>query len=374
MRTITFFCALFFLLLSCTSNQAHLESGKQLLTAPDKPSETGYFKNHFELAEIIQIQTGDDFLISDIKKLIRHKDKIIVLSGTNNTVFVVNAKNGSIEMQINKIGIGPGEYKAIIDIAFDELSDQILIYNDYYKLLFFDIQGKFLSEIKVDGTYEGVSWHDGEVFFHNKLEGYSCRPYLVKILNLKTNTWREVGDDRKVDFPIRSLGRQIVKSKQLWFTAPLDFNLLHFNKNKIAIPYEIALSNTVTDEHLIKESASSPQKFFEEVMRNNLIYAVNSIRETTDHLVFRSNQGGIFIINKNDNKVYWDSYVEESSLGIDLTYYYPHDGDDGKIMFILPAEVYTQHLQSNKMNNATPLDIKADDNPILIFYKQKSIQ
>ncbi|SEK19884.1 6-bladed beta-propeller [Parapedobacter koreensis] len=374
MRTITFFCALFFLLLSCTSNQAILESEKQLLTAPDKPSETGYFKNHFELAEIIQIQTSDDFLISDIKKLIRHKDNVILFSGTNNTVFIINAKNGNIETRINKIGTGPGESKTIIDISFDESSEQLLIYNDYYKLLFFDIQGKFLSEIKVDGTYEGISWYDGEVFFHNKLQGYSCYPYLVKILRLKTNTWREIGHDRRVDFPIRTLGRQMVKSKQLWFTAPLDFNLFHFNKNQVQIPYELSLSNTVTDERLIKESTSNPQRFFEEVTGNNLIYAVNSIRETTDHLVFRSNQGGIFIINKNENKIYWDSYVEETLLGMDLTYYYPHDGDDDKIMFILPAEVYTQHMQSNPKSSATPLKIKEDDNPILIFYKQKNIQ
>ncbi len=373
MKPTVFFSILLFFLQSCTSNQAYLEGGKQLLTAPPKPSEIGYFQNHFEIAEIIPIQTGDDFLISDIKKLIRYKDKVILLSGNNNTVFVINAKNGDIEERIHKIGTGPGEFKSILDIAFDELSEQLLIYNDYSKLLFFDLQGKFLSEITVDGIYEGISWYNGEVLLHNKLEGYSCYPYLFKVLNSKDNTWKEVGHNGKVDFPIRGQGRQMVKSKQLWFTAPLDFNLFNYGKNQLHIPYELSLLNDVSDEHLIKESTSNPQKFFQEVMSNHLIYTVNSIRETTDHLVFRSNQEGIFVINKNENKVYWDKYVEEKSLSINLTYYYPHEGDDDKIMFILPAEVYTQHAQSDSENNTNLQKIREDDNPILIFYKQKNM-
>ena len=372
MKVISLFCAFLFLLLSCTSNQVVFDHNKQLLSAPNEPQENSYFKDHFEIDEIIKIQTSEDLLISDIKRLIRFEDKIILLSGENKSIFVINAENGHIDTHINRIGTGPGESNNIIDIAYDEFSERILVYNDYYKLILFDVQGEFLSEIKVDGIYEGISWIDGEVVFHSRLEGYSSFPYLVKVLNLATNTWREIGHDVPVDFAIRSLGRTMVKSKHLWFAAPLDYNLFYFNKGEVHNPYEILMSKIVT-EGLIQESKSNPQYFFQEVIGKELIYALNSIRETTDYLVFRPNLGGIFIVDKNEDEIYWDSYVEEDLLDINLTYYYPHDGNDDKIMFVLPAEVYAQHQQSNHHSSKTMLDVKEDDNPILIFYKQKNI-
>lgn len=357
---------------ACTSQLVHVEEGKQLLNPPAEPTEEGYFTDHFEIAEIIPIQTSEAFLVSDIKRVIRYQDKVILLSGKNNTVFVINADNGRIETHIHKIGKGPGEWRLILDIAFDEQSEQILIYNDYSKLLTFDLQGQFLSESNVDGLYENIHVYNEEVFFHNKLEGYSCYPYLIDVLNRKDNTWRVIGRDEKIDFPIRVSGRQMVKSKQLWFTAPLDFNLFSYDKEQIRTPYELAIPDAGLDENLINKATSNPMLFFGEVAKNNLIYSINSIRETSDYIVFHANQGGLFTINKKENEVHWDKSVEELSLHMKLTYY-PHDGDDDKIMFILPAEAYTQHAKSNPGSSDNSLDVKEYDNPILIFYKQKSI-
>lgn len=53
--------------------------------------------------------------------------------------------------------------------------------------------------------------------------------------------------------------------------------------------------------------------------------------------------------------------------------YYPHDGDDDKIMFILPAEAYAKNIKVNGVQMDKVLDVDEFDNPILIFYKQKDI-
>src|SRR5690606_30935474 len=178
----------------------------------------------------------------------------------------------------------------------DEQFQQILIYNDYSKLLFFDLKGQFLSELQVDEIYEEMNWQDGKVFFHNKLEGYSSYPYSLKILNIENKTWEDVGNNRKVDFPIRIQGRQMVRSKQLWFTAPLDFNLFNYEKNYTRTPYELSFLNSEINESLVNMSVSDPQKFFQEVMTKKQIYGINAIRETNVYLIFRSNQEGIFIL------------------------------------------------------------------------------
>lgn len=367
-----FFIVLYFLLHSCSSIPPYVDGNTHFLSIPEQPSEEGYFKGHFEIAEIIPIQTSDTFLISDIKRLIRYRDKIILLSSKNNTVFVVNAKNGEIEESIQRIGAGPGESKFILDIAFDEQFQQILIYNDYSKLLFFDLKGQFLSELQVDEIYEEMNWQDGKVFFHNKLEGYSSYPYSLKILNIENKTWEDVGNNRKVDFPIRIQGRQMVRSKQLWFTAPLDFNLFNYEKNYTRTPYELSFLNSEINESLVNMSVSDPQKFFQEVMTKKQIYGINSIRETNDYLIFRSNQEGIFILDKKQDQVYWDQFVEEKTIDMNLTNYFPHEGDDNKIMFILhPDELYRKHKKADLSNIEMLSEVEVDDNPILIFYKQK---
>ena len=89
-------------------------------------------------------------------------------------------------------------------------------------------------------------------------------------------------------------------------------------------------------------------------------------------MVFRSNQEGIFILDKNTNRVYWDKYVEEKALAMKLTQYYPHDGDDAKIMFIVSADYYTENIQNNAENRKIVGEVKNDDNPLLLFYKQKN--
>lgn len=365
-----FLCILYILFQSCSSSKEYKTTGQQLLHVPSQPSADNFFNNHFEIAEIIPIQTTDTFLISDIKKLIRYKDQMFLLSGQNNTVYIIN-KNGDIENHIHKLGTGPGESRNILDIAFDDDQKQIIIYNDYSKLLFFNIQGQFLHEIKTDDLYEGINFDNGKVIFYNKLEGYACFPYKLKIFNIKDKIWEEAGRDDKIEFPIRSQGRQLVKSKQMWFSAPLDFSLFTYNNDEIQIPYELEISNSKLDESLIEKAVSNPPQFFDAVMNNNLTYSVNSVRETTDYIVFRSNREGFFIIDKRDNSIYWDKYVQERALGMNLTSYYPHEGDDNKIMFILEADTHMENPNASLSDNIYIQKLKKEDNPILIFYKQK---
>lgn len=70
---------------------------------------------------------------------------------------MIDAHSGKLKVCIDKCGNGPGESKRIIDIAFNEELGQILLYNDFYKLLVFDLKGDFLSEVKVGEMYENVT-------------------------------------------------------------------------------------------------------------------------------------------------------------------------------------------------------------------------
>ena len=157
--------------------------------------------------------------------------------------------------------------------------------------------------------YENVTCRRGEVLFYNKLNGYSCYPYMLKIYNLKNKTWRTVGDDIKIDFPIRSRGLQMVNSKRVWFNAPLDYKLYCFEDDTPAAHYQLDISMAKLSDDLIKKSISDPQTFFNEVSMGKIVYSLNSLRETENFLIFHSNQTGLFLFDKKENKLYVDEFL-----------------------------------------------------------------
>lgn len=337
-----------------------------------------YFGRNFEIETVLPIETNDNSLISGVKKVVTYKDKVILFCDIEKKIFILDSNTGNIVNTIFRRGNGPGESNVIIDIAFDESSEHILIYNDYYKLLFYDMQGEFLGEEKVGDHYGNMTCDNGEVIFYNKSEGYSCYPYRLKIFNSKNKVWREIGNDKKIDFPIRSQGLQMVKSKRTWFTAPLDFETRIFENNEIKTPYRIDIPISGLNESLIEKSISDPTGFFIEISMGNIIYNINSVRETEKHLVFRSNHGDIFLINKSDEKIYWRKNKGNSFANISLENYYPHEGDDNRIMFIIPAEKWTERnitffadMSNSIKEKLNQMEINEDDNPILVFFKEK---
>lgn len=225
MKRIYILFILHFSLLSCFNSKIKVNRADLFLSVSENPNDASYFSRAFEVAEIIPILKNETLLISDIKKVIRNKDIIILLTGNQGHVFILDATTGECVGEIKKWGRGPGESRTILDVAFYEELEQIVIFNDYAKLLFFDLSGEFINEEEVGDLYEEINICDHEVIFHNKLEGYSCYPYAFKIFNIKNKKWRDVGNYTKIDFHIRSRGRNLVKSKQLWFTAPLDYSL-----------------------------------------------------------------------------------------------------------------------------------------------------
>ncbi len=370
MKRLILLFPLFVLLWSCSFNKTKHNSLAQILSIPDSHLDGNYFKNCFEIAEIIPIKTDDSFLISDIKKIIRYNDKIILFSKGTSHVFIIDAFTGNVEREIIMQGRGPGESRSILDIAFYAELEQIIIHNDFNKLLFFDLSGKFIFEEEVGEPYEGISIHAGELVMHNSLLGYSCFPYSFKIYNIKDRVWREVGGGDKVDFHIRSQGLNLVKSKKIWFTAPLDYRLFVLEDDEISSMFELDIPEYAINSDIAKLSISNPMSFFQKVLENNLIYSINSIRETSNFIVFKSNQPGIFIINKKNNTVYWDRSFSRQSL-LSSVGYYPHEGDDNKVMFILSPHSYTQGTAPEVDAIIDSFDIKEDDNPILIFFREK---
>jgi hypothetical protein len=378
-KNIIFFSLL--LLYAC-SDKSPKNNGKEnqiQLKVEGKSGKTQFFKEYFTLETVISIETTDEYLFSDhIKRVISYKEKLIILDSSS-SIFVVDSATGKIETCINRIGQGPGESKNIMDICVDEQTETLLVFNDYHKLLFFDLSGNFIREETFKKLYEDIIYDDGNVLFYNQGEGYSCYPYQIDKYNLKHKTLEAIGKNDRLDFPMRLYGRHIVKSKNIWFGTPLDFDLSKYSDSKIESVYKLNSTTGSLTKEIMELATSDPGKFLTVKQDNNIMYGIGSIRETEHYLLFISCRSGLFILNKETNEIHWENFVNETSLGLLLLNYFPHDGDDNRIMFFVHPGEWLRRNKDASLNNIPAalkekidsFAIEEDSNPILVFYKEK---
>ena len=288
----------------------------------------------------------------------------------------MNAYTGKVETNILFSGRGPGESSQICDIAFDEKREQILAFNDYEKLVFFSLDGRFLKEERIGKLYENITCVDDNIIFYNESNGYSCYPHTVNIYNIVNKEWKTIGQKKKVDFNVKGKGRIMVKSKNIWFTPILDYGLHVLAGDSIIVPYKLDVKRTITED-LQKMSVSDFPSFAREVQDRNILFSITSIRETEKYLIFNTNLG-FMMMDKNTLELHNSWCIDDEYLGLKLLNYFPHDGDDNKIMFIVQPDEWLQrkpyelddmpeHLKTQIEN----VNMNEESNPLLVFYKEK---
>jgi hypothetical protein len=375
-KNIVFLCIL--LIFSCSDkSQNNLENENHILLKVGKKAEkTQFFKEYFELETVIPIETTDESVMGDgIRRVIAYKDKLIILDRAH-AILVVNYHTGKVETFIKRKGQGPGESRSIMDIAFDDQTETILVFNDYENLLFFDLKGNFIRQEKFKKLYENIVCNAGNVLLYCQGEGYSCYPYMIDKYNLQEKKLETIGRRDRLIFPYRLYGRHIVKSKNIWFGSPLEFDLNKYDNSKIENVYLLAPETPrLTKEQM--EIATDFPKF--SATRADAMYGIGAIRETEHYLFFISSGNGFFMLNKETNEIHWEDYVNETSLGLRLINYFSHDGDDNRIMFYVTPNEWLHHRKNTNTDELpaalkekiNAFEIDEDSNPLLIFYREK---
>ncbi|MDR1896874.1 MAG: 6-bladed beta-propeller [Prevotellaceae bacterium] len=361
-------------LFSCKNNNKPSDNLPRL-TIQKTTGKEGLFIKNFELESIVPIETKNDFIISTIKKVIYDHDNIIILDDKS-SIFVIDSGTGKAKFTIDRKGQGPGESRLILDITLDTRSKNIIALNDYKKIIFFSPEGEFLYQESVKTDFENIVFDKGKVILYLQGEGYGTRPYFIDIYNIQDKTWTREGSETKVDFMFRPYGRQMVNSRQIWFAPPLGYQFGKITDNKPEFLYSLQTERTMTQE-LIELSLSDHAAFFRKANAEKIIYGTSSIRETDNFLIFKTNILKFLIMEKNTLTVFEESSYD-ANLGIPWAEYFPHDGDDNRIMFIIQPD---QWLNRIKNENIPPhlqtlfnsVQLADDNNPVLIFYKEKQI-
>lgn len=143
--------ALFFVFQSCKTKKENGLSGLNIDTSfEDLLNKKTKIANNDSAYKYIPLETNEQCYLGKITKICVHGDKIFLNDKTSKALFCFNT-SGKFLFKINAVGKGPGEYLGIYDFDVNE-ENVILLDPNGYKLLMYDLDGRFVKEKKLRHT------------------------------------------------------------------------------------------------------------------------------------------------------------------------------------------------------------------------------
>jgi hypothetical protein len=136
---------IFSLILSCGKYTSEKE-----VPQPIKIKSTSSVENlSLSSARIVRFSENTFAPVGSVYKILAIRNRIILVDKTIGNTVIIFDDSGKYLNHIYRIGEGPGEYKNLENIYYDEKeSVLILIPMDYRKKYFFDLDGNFIKEEK----------------------------------------------------------------------------------------------------------------------------------------------------------------------------------------------------------------------------------
>lgn len=97
---------------------------------------------------VVKLETSENCLMSFLVQRIIYKNRFYFFDYKQRIIFCFD-NNGKFLYKINKFGRGPDEYEAIASFSIDTFNDQIMILVPYGSILYYDLDGKFISKEKL---------------------------------------------------------------------------------------------------------------------------------------------------------------------------------------------------------------------------------
>ena len=97
---------------------------------------------------VVKLETNENCMLSFLTQGTIYKNRFYFFDYKQRIIFCFD-NNGKFLYKINKFGRGPDEYEAIASFSIDKFNDQIMILVPYGSILYYDLDGKFISKEKL---------------------------------------------------------------------------------------------------------------------------------------------------------------------------------------------------------------------------------
>lgn len=258
---------------------------------------------------IIKLETGDDFLIGEIKKVIVHNNKVFVFDEKIVEKLFCFDISGKYLFTVGKRGNGPGEMDTPRD--FDISNDRIYIIDRKCQVYIFDMNGNYLSTLRLPFLSVNIcTFNDSTLFFYNNSYMDEFKFHLAKVNTL----------DKSVEsfaFPFRTsfeekygVAQAFSRNGQSALVCKIFCDtLFRLTNNRLTPAYAIDFPNkqpaNIFESEKLMEEVSSSSKYWR--------FFSLSFSETTRHLYFVSSNYNILyhVFNKETLEHKWFKEIND---------------------------------------------------------------
>ena len=320
--------------------------------------------NFIEKVEVIKLETNDQCLIHTISKIIYMNEKFYIFDFGNNALFIFN-RDGSCDTILSKIGMGPGEYRRMMD--FHVTDNNILLMDVFRSIKKYTYDLKFTNDIELNTFSSQFIVKDDAVFLSNESTG-SKDDYYFTVINTCNN---DICNYLKMPFTPPDRGQYgglntFVINKNTVYASPKFSSIIYnYNNHNFSPKYKIKFNklNFPEKENIYDYDIYGP----------NFPYVVKRNFHISDkYLIFD------YFYDKKMYHCFYNLSTEELSNGImnnDLVEnfrFFPRWGNDNYLIEEVAAEHVINHFPTLVDLNEQLKDLKEDDNPVIVLYTLKS--
>jgi len=335
----------------------------------------------FKSRKIVVLETVNQSLINSVTRILTYKDTLFIFDKRNQKVFVFK-DNGKFISTIERKGQGPTEYSQLLDVCFDESTKQLIFLSSIpRKLLYFNLQGKFIKEQPLDLLFTELKADKEFIYLLRSSSSNNVQnEYSLYVMNKKTGVITEKFSAVWEINSINSGGKAMVAGKDILFSRRFD-NMIYRLKNGDVEPFyslDFGKSNLPED---IKDKQYSPIDFAKECSNRNVIYSITNPFNTDKYLFFTTNIPSIYSLKAHTKviKQYHDLFDSEIRIG--KSNYIPVEGKTSRIAVeynvgnlkrgLDVISSVSKNMDSYKKKVDLTNGLSADSNPVLFIYELK---
>ena len=350
-----------------------------------------FFIDRLASCHLVQLETNENCLIGQIRKVIVRSDRIFILDEDIAMSVFIFDEHGNWINTISRFGRGPEEYLEVTDIYYDDENQQLcLLCRSNRKIMMFDRDGQYNRQEELPGIFKHIE----------KTEN----GYVVNAKNTRTSLQLRsnivlLSPDFSVQnmfFPISDLWQSInLKSStdfstykdKLYYFPVLDYNVYRITKDSISTAFSYDFG-----KHNLPEDWKFPDYFIPPLRinimeRQTYISGISFFKETDKYFICAVLFDGstkLVFSSKEDKSTYpvtlhRNPFAHSVSFGSFSTI-----TDDFIITYVQAESIlsvmndekgwFADDVEGKKFLNreiTRKISDRIEENPILCFYKLK---
>lgn len=368
--------------LSCSNPIENIinKDTKVIKIDPDEKIARIKFEDYFSAWKLVPLETSPNSLIGNIGRISVYKSMYYILDVLTNSVLMFDS-TGKFINKIQSRGNSEGKYIGLKDFAVDEKENRLILYShNPYKLLYFDLNCKFINEQRLSTLYDNIATSDSSILLVNPLVNDG---FMISAINKETQAERKIMPllmNSKYFSTLKIRTPSIVKSKTMNISFFYSDTIYTWEKGNIMASYFVDFGQKKLPEQLITKQMTV-KDIYANAIKNEYGFALSNFRDFNDWIYFSYGSSIGVLYNKKDKSTTRFNFVKNTENYLEFGNVFSHDGNDNDLISIYPASRFKQRISQIKASNlyekipetikAIQIKTKDTDNPLLLVYTLK---